>query len=57
MTGSNICVVGAGLAGSMVANLLGKLGYQVDLFERRSDPRNVILRHNYFLTYSRILAL
>ncbi len=32
-------VVGGGLAGSLLAALLGREGYQVDLIERRGDPR------------------
>lgn len=32
-------VVGGGLVGSLLAVVLAKKGYQVDLFERRSDPR------------------
>ena len=44
MSDASVCVIGAGLAGSMVANLLGKLGYRVDLYEKRSDPRNVKLQ-------------
>ncbi len=35
----NIAIVGAGLVGSVMACYLAKRGYQVDLFERRSDPR------------------
>ena len=34
-----VCVVGAGLAGNMVAALLAKLGYAVTVFEKRSDER------------------
>jgi kynurenine 3-monooxygenase len=33
-------VVGAGLVGSLWAILIAKRGYQVDVFERRSDMRN-----------------
>ncbi|MGA3562546.1 FAD-dependent oxidoreductase [Melissospora conviva] len=32
-------VVGAGLAGSLAACFLARRGYQVDVFERRADPR------------------
>jgi kynurenine 3-monooxygenase len=32
-------IVGAGLAGSLMALLLGRDGYQVDIYERRPDPR------------------
>jgi kynurenine 3-monooxygenase len=34
-----ITIVGAGLAGSLLAVLLAKKGFQVDLFERNHDPR------------------
>jgi len=32
-------VVGAGLAGSLMAILLGRDGYAVEVYERRPDPR------------------
>lgn len=32
-------IVGAGLGGTLLACYLGKAGYQVDLYERRPDPR------------------
>ncbi|MDB6164709.1 MAG: kynurenine 3-monooxygenase [Xanthomonadaceae bacterium] len=32
-------IVGAGLAGSLLATLLAKRGWQVDIYERRGDPR------------------
>lgn len=35
-----ITIVGAGLVGSLWAILLRKKGYEVQLFERRPDPRN-----------------
>jgi kynurenine 3-monooxygenase len=34
-----ILVVGAGLAGSFMALLLARLGYPVEVYEKRSDPR------------------
>ncbi len=34
-----ITLVGAGLAGSLLAILLSRRGYRVELYERRSDPR------------------
>ena len=36
-----ICIIGAGLAGSMMAILLGKLGYKVTVYEKREDPKAV----------------
>jgi len=36
---TRVAVVGAGLAGSLIAALLADRGYQVDLIERRPDPR------------------
>ena len=32
-------LIGSGLAGGLLAGFLGRRGYEVDLFERRSDPR------------------
>src|SRR2546423_9652027 len=32
-------LIGSGLAGGLVATYLGRRGYDVDLYERRSDPR------------------
>ncbi len=36
---THIMIVGAGLAGALMACYLGKAGYNVALFERRADPR------------------
>jgi len=36
-----LTIVGAGLAGSLLAALLARRGWQVDVFERRGDPRVV----------------
>jgi len=36
---SGIAVVGAGLVGSLLALLLAKRGFKVDVFERRPDMR------------------
>jgi len=33
-------IVGAGLAGALMACYLGKAGYRVDVYEKRSDPRS-----------------
>ncbi len=33
-------IVGAGLAGALMACYLGRAGYRVDLYERRQDPRS-----------------
>jgi len=37
----NICVIGAGLAGTMTAGLLRKLGYHVEIFEKRHFSESV----------------
>jgi kynurenine 3-monooxygenase len=37
--GKRIIVVGAGLAGSLMACYLARMGYSVEVYERRSDPR------------------
>ena len=34
-----IIIVGAGLTGALLACLLGEAGYDVDVYERRADPR------------------
>ena len=36
-----LTIVGAGLAGALLAALLARRGWQVDVFERRGDPRVV----------------
>ena len=38
-TQKNLTIVGAGLAGALLATLLAKRGWQIDVYERRSDPR------------------
>ncbi|MBK7587234.1 MAG: NAD(P)-binding protein [Bacteroidetes bacterium] len=38
-----ISILGAGLVGSLLSILLQKKGYQVTIFERRSDMRNLAL--------------
>ncbi|GAA3677243.1 NAD(P)/FAD-dependent oxidoreductase [Nocardioides ginsengisoli] len=38
-TEKDVTLVGAGLAGCLLATLLGRRGYQVTVLERRSDPR------------------
>lgn len=40
-TGKHLTIVGAGLAGALLATLLARRGWQVDVFERRGDPRVV----------------
>jgi kynurenine 3-monooxygenase len=37
--GHDVVVVGAGLSGSLIAVLLARRGYRIQVFERRSDPR------------------
>jgi kynurenine 3-monooxygenase len=37
--GSKFSLIGSGLAGGLLAAFLGRRGYEVDLFERRPDPR------------------
>ncbi len=37
--GSKFVLIGSGLAGGLLAAYLGKRGYNVDLYERRADPR------------------
>src|SRR6266568_3340632 len=32
-------LIGSGLAGGLLAAYLGRRGYEVDLYERRADPR------------------
>jgi kynurenine 3-monooxygenase len=39
MAGERVAVVGAGLAGCLLATLLGRRGVAVTVFERRPDPR------------------
>jgi kynurenine 3-monooxygenase len=38
-TTRQLTIVGAGLAGALLATLLAQRGWQVDVFERRGDPR------------------
>lgn len=39
MTGKNVHIIGAGLIGSLWAYLLKQKGFQVHVFEKRTDPR------------------
>ncbi|PZS36233.1 MAG: FAD-dependent monooxygenase [Pseudonocardiales bacterium] len=39
MTGERVAIVGAGLAGCLLATLLGRRGLAVTVYERRADPR------------------
>ena len=39
---SGVNIIGAGLAGSLLAILLAKRGLHVTVYERRADPRRVI---------------
>ena len=38
--GSKLALIGSGLAGGLLAGFLGRRGYEIDLFERRPDPRS-----------------
>eukprot|EP01038_Epipyxis_sp_PR26KG_P009696 gene9696-13050_t len=38
----NVCIVGAGLAGTSLAALLAKAGFAVHVYEKRTDPRLVV---------------
>ncbi|HSR65186.1 MAG TPA: FAD-dependent monooxygenase, partial [Xanthomonadaceae bacterium] len=40
-TDRQLTIVGAGLAGALLATLLARRGWQVEVFERRGDPRVV----------------
>ena len=35
----HLTIVGAGLAGALLATLLARRGWDIDVFERRGDPR------------------
>jgi kynurenine 3-monooxygenase len=37
--GSKFVLIGSGLAGGLLAAFLGRRGYEIELYERRSDPR------------------
>ncbi len=37
--GSKFILIGSGLAGGLLAAFLGRRGYEVELYERRADPR------------------
>jgi len=50
----NICIVGAGLSGTMCAAMLGKLGYNVSVFEKRdldAEKKEVFIMLLYVLKY------
>jgi len=38
-----VCIIGGGLVGSLLAALMGKNGYQVDVYERRQDMRSTAI--------------
>ncbi len=40
MSKPRVTIVGAGLGGALMACYLGRAGYEVELFERRPDPRS-----------------
>ncbi len=37
--GSKFALIGSGLAGGLLAGYLGRRGHEIDLYERRADPR------------------
>ncbi len=39
MPKTKFVLIGSGLAGGLLAAYLGRRGYDVDLYERRADPR------------------
>src|SRR5213596_2799296 len=39
MANTKFVLIGSGLAGGLLAAYLGRRGYDVDLYERRADPR------------------
>src|SRR5213082_3771495 len=39
MTTTKYVLIGSGLAGGLLAAYLGRRGYEVELYERRADPR------------------
>ncbi len=39
MANTKLVLIGSGLAGGLLARYLGRRGYDVDLYERRADPR------------------
>src|SRR5437588_12853711 len=39
MSTTRFVLIGSGLAGGLLAAYLGRRGYEVDLYERRADPR------------------
>ncbi len=39
--GTTISIAGAGLAGALLATLLARAGWSVEVFEKRADPRSV----------------
>src|SRR5207244_878458 len=47
-------LIGSGLAGGLLAAYLGRRGYEVDLYERRGDPRegNMVVRRSINLSIS-----
>src|SRR5580765_6656116 len=37
--GTKLALIGSGLAGGLLGAFLGKSGYEIELYERRADPR------------------
>lgn len=47
-----VCVIGAGLTGSLLSLLLAKKGFEVDLYEKRPDIRKKLLSDNRTIAMS-----
>jgi len=54
MSTTRFVLIGSGLAGGLLAAYLGRRGYEVDLYERRADPRegNLVGRRSINLALS-----
>jgi kynurenine 3-monooxygenase len=50
--GRRFTIFGAGLSGSLMAIYLARLGYQVELFERRPDPRKHVVERGRSINFA-----